>query len=250
LTTSAQPQAIDTLSAIETPEGITLGLRAAGVMPRALAWLIDSGIRVAALMFFSMILQAFGEAGQGIFLILMFLLLWFYNVVFEVLNHGRTPGKQTMKLRVVRANGTPIGWVASFQRNLMRTVDMLPFFYGFGLLACLIDKNSRRIGDRVADTLVVYVETPSTAYVAIAVENKPLPLPLSASEQTALVAFAERAASLTTERQIEIAEQLEPITGVTGHASVHYVLGMAGTILGRSGEAPPATPKLDISWRK
>ena len=69
-------------------------------------------------------------------------------------------GKRALGLRVVNANGTPVGWVASVVRNLMRTVDMLPLLYGFGLVAALADRHSRRFGDMVAGTLVVHVENP------------------------------------------------------------------------------------------
>ena len=224
---------IDTTSAVETPEGISLGLRAAGCMPRALAWLIDFGIRLGILVAIASVLGVLGATGQGIYLIALFVIFWFYPVLFEVLNNGRTPGKAALRLRVVRGNGTPIGWLSSFQRNLLRTVDMLPFFYGFGLLACLIDKNSRRIGDWIADTLVVYVDAVKPPHLIAVTNNVPLPVALSVAEQTALLSFAERAPSLTPERQIEIAEQLYGLTGAHGLESVRRLLGMAGTVLGR-----------------
>ncbi len=225
---------IDTVSAVETPEGIALGLRAAGVMPRALAWLIDGAIRIGILMACATVLGVLGEAGQGVYLIILFIIFWFYPVLFEVLNNGRTPGKAALKLRVVRANGTPIGWLSSFQRNLLRTVDMLPFFYGFGLIACLVDKNSRRIGDWIADTLVVYVDVIQPTRTIAPCTNVALPRALTALEQTALVSFAERAPTLTVERQIEIADQLSALTGIHGAGGVQQVLGMAGTVLGRA----------------
>jgi hypothetical protein len=169
-------------------------------------------------------------------------LLWFYNVFFEVLNQGKTPGKMLMRIRVVRANGTPIGWLASFQRNLLRTVDTLPFFYGFGLVACLMDAKGRRIGDWVADTLVVYVDPPIKIVSIPFGPNVPVPVGLNVEEQTAIVSFAERSAMLTPERQIEIANQLHGLTGVHGPAAVAQLFGMAGTIIGRDPNAPPPPP--------
>ena len=47
---SPQAELLDTLRAVETPEGITLDLRLAGPAPRALAWLIDSLIKYAVLL--------------------------------------------------------------------------------------------------------------------------------------------------------------------------------------------------------
>ena len=37
---------LDTLTLVETPEGISLHLRSAGLMPRAAAWAIDFAIRL------------------------------------------------------------------------------------------------------------------------------------------------------------------------------------------------------------
>lgn len=225
---------LDTVYAVETPEGISLGLRAAGCMPRALAWLIDLTIRIGILIGLSGLLALLGKTGEGVYLIVVFVVLWFYPVVFEVLRNGQTPGKQAMGLRVIRANGTPIDWLSSFQRNLLRTVDMLPFFYGFGLIACLLDRHSRRIGDLIADSLVVYVAPRPVLSKLAASALVPLPVLLNAQEQTALVSFAERAPGLTPERQIEIAERAGALTGAQGWEAVCRVLGMAGTVLGRS----------------
>ena len=216
-------------------------------MPRALAWLIDFAIRLGILFAIASVLGVLGAAGQGIYLIVLFVIFWFYPVLFEVLNNGRTPGKAAMRLRVVRANGTPIGWLSSFQRNLLRTVDMLPFFYGFGLIACLLDKNSRRIGDWIADTLVVYVEVVQPPLLVPATVNVALPVALSVQEQTALLSFAERAPSLTPERQMEIAEQLSALTGAHGAEAVQRILGMAGTVLGRSSLADQATRQISLA---
>ena len=216
-------------------------------MPRALAWLIDFAIRLGILFAIASVLGVLGAAGQGIYLIVLFVIFWFYPVLFEVLNNGRTPGKAAMRLRVVRANGTPIGWLSSFQRNLLRTVDMLPFFYGFGLIACLLDKNSQRIGDWIADTLVVYVDVVQPPLLVPATVNVALPVALSVQEQTALLSFAERAPSLTPERQMEIAEQLSALTGAHGAEAVQRILGMAGTVLGRSSLADQATRQISLA---
>ena len=38
-------------------------------------------------------------------------------------------------------------------RNLLRTVDFLPLFYGFGLVSMLLSKRFQRLGDMAAGTL-------------------------------------------------------------------------------------------------
>ena len=94
------------------------------------------------------------------FVIGAFLIYYAYFAMFEALWNGQTPGKRALGLRVVAGDGAPVGWLASFTRNLMRTVDMLPVGYGFGLASTLVDRWGRRLGDLVARTLVVHVARP------------------------------------------------------------------------------------------
>jgi uncharacterized RDD family membrane protein YckC len=145
----------------ETPEGIDLGLRVAGPISRALAWIIDAFIRYSVLFALSTVLASLLSFGMGLFLILLFLLEWFYPVVFEVVR-GATPGKKAMGLLVVHDNGTPVGWSASMIRNLLRSVDFLPFFYCAGLISILLNSRFKRLGDLAAGTLVVYAATRRT----------------------------------------------------------------------------------------
>lgn len=229
-----QSPVVDTLILVETPEGIALRLRAAGIMPRALAWAVDFAIRLAVIWALAIVLAAIGEGGAGLYFIALFLLFWAYPVLFEVLMDGQTIGKRSLGLRVVNANGTPVTWMASIVRNLMRTVDMLPFGYGFGVVAALADPRSRRLGDMVAGTLVVHADSTRTHVAAANVPVVHPPVPLAAAERAAIVAFAERAPQLTAERQGELAGVLRALTGVAaGSVAVQRLLGMASSILGR-----------------
>ncbi len=224
---------IDTLTQVETPEGIALRLRSAGATPRAAAWAIDLMIRVVIMGTVGMLFAALGRSGFGLYLIALFTVFWLYPVLFEVLRDGQTPGKKVLGLRVVNANGTPVTWVASFVRNLLRTVDMLPLCYAFGLVSTLIDPHNRRIGDLVAGTLVVHADAPPQQSAApfVPVVHPPLALPLH--ERAAIVEFAERAEQLTPERQQELAALLPMLTQASGALAVQRLHGLACGFLGR-----------------
>jgi uncharacterized RDD family membrane protein YckC len=148
---------------VATPEGVTLEATLAGVGSRFAAALLDQLLRFAVLGAILIVVGALRVAGAGIpggvvlavLLVALFLVQFAYDVVFETLASGRTPGKRWMGLRVVRLGGSPVGFVASAIRNLLRIVDALPAFYLVGILAVMFTKNNQRLGDLAAGTVVV-----------------------------------------------------------------------------------------------
>lgn len=224
---------LDTYREVLTPEGVALHLPTAGPVPRAMAWCIDLVIRLGVLLLLGMVFGLLGAMGQGLSLVALFLVFWVYPILFETLWHGQTPGKRAMALRVVSADGAPVGWLPAITRNLLRTVDMLPFGYAAGLVASLADPHGRRLGDMVAGTVVVHAADRHASLAAVSAAAMPPPVALRVHEQAALVAFAERAPQLSSERQAELADVLQPLTGARGEAGVLRVLGIGNWLLGR-----------------
>ncbi|HEY0855809.1 MAG TPA: RDD family protein [Albitalea sp.] len=227
---------LDTLFTAETPEGIALALRPAGVAPRFYAFAIDLGIRFAILMAGVTVLAAFGRMGTGVFLILYFALEWFYPVLFEVGLAGATPGKRSLGLRVVMDTGLPVTPAASLLRNLLRAADFLPVAYGFGLASMLLRSDFKRIGDLAAGTLVVYAKNVSLHGPLPEAEPGAPARPLSPREQAAVIAWAGRSARLTEARLAELAAIAGPsIVGAAGAPkdTVLRLLGVAQWLLGK-----------------
>ena len=224
---------LDTYREVITPEGVALQLPAAGPVPRALAWFIDLAVRAGLLMLAGIVLGLLGTAGRGLYLIVLFLLYWGYPIVLEALWRGQTLGKRAMSLRVVSADGAPVGWLAAITRNLLRTVDMLPFGYAAGLVCSLSDRYGRRLGDLAAGTLVVHEERDHVPAAAPINAVLAAPAGLRPAEQAAIVAFAERASRLGAARQAELADLVEPLTAARGQAGVLRLYGMANWLLGR-----------------
>lgn len=223
---------LDTRYRVETPEGIDLILRPASLVPRALAFAIDLAIRGLVLLVMFVVLALLGQFGMGLGAILLFLVTWWYMVLFEVLNQGRSPGKQLLGLRVVHDDGTPVGWAASLTRNLLRFVDILPFGYTLGILSCLSHPAFKRLGDLAAGTLVVYRdEFPARPQLP---EAAPLraPFPLSLAEQRALLGFAERQAGLSSARRAELAALLAEPLEVPAEQAEARLNGIARGLLG------------------
>lgn len=217
---------------METPEGIDLLLRPAGVIPRALAYLVDLGIRGLLMFALFMLLAFLGQLGTGLGLLLTFILTWWYMVLFEVLNQGRSPGKQMMGLRVVHDDGTPVGWSASLLRNLLRFVDILPFGYTLGLLSCLSSPAFKRLGDLAAGTLVIYRDPPPSRPQLPDIPPELAPWPLSLAEQRAVMGYAERAGQLSAARREELAGILAEPLGVAPERAEAHLNAIASGLLG------------------
>jgi len=224
---------IDTVRTFETPEGVGLGVRAAGPLVRSLAWAVDVLIRSTAWFAIAIAVSPLGEAGMGLFLLVAFLLEWFYPVAFEVLMHGQTPGKRAMGIAVVHDNGTPVAFSSSVVRNLLRFADFLPLGYGFGLASMLVSPSFQRLGDLAAGTLVVYREPTHRAPPPPEIDPIAPPVPLDVDEQRALVEFATRRAGWTDERAAELSSVLEPLTRLEGAAGTERLMAHAAWLLGR-----------------
>lgn len=224
---------LDTVREVHTPEGVALRLPTAGPVPRAIAWSLDLLIRGGILMTAATALSLMGQAGIGLYAIVMFLLMFSYPIVCEGLFNGQTPGKRVMELRVVAADGAPVGWIAAVVRNLMRTVDMLPIGYATGLMCSLFDPHGRRLGDMVARTVVVHEPRGGVRRAMVDAEPHTPAVPLRPAEQAAIIAFADRSSSLTYERQQELADIAQPATGAGGELGVLRLRGIAHWLLGR-----------------
>ncbi|MEJ5058876.1 MULTISPECIES: RDD family protein [unclassified Pseudomonas] len=223
---------LDTQYQVETPEGIDLPLRPAGLMVRALAFAIDLVLRGLILGLLFIGLSMLGKLGAGLGSLLIFGVSWWYMVLFEVLNQGRSPGKQWMGLRVVQDDGTPIGWSASLLRNLLRFVDLLPFGYFLGAISCLQHPSFKRLGDLAAGTLVIYRDHPLTRPQLPPAEPRRPPFTLTLTEQRAILGFAERQGELSTARVNELASILAQPMQVPPSQSVAELNGIARGLLG------------------
>ena len=227
---------LDTVVTTETPEGISLDLRPAGLAVRYYAFITDWLIRIVVLFAVGMGASLLGGVGTAFWIIFLFVLEWFYPVVFELSASGATPGKRMFGLKVVMESGLPVTAAASMTRNLLRVADFLPFGYAFAVICLLLRHDCKRLGDLAAATLVVHQPRAERKAVLDHVEPLVPHCRLGPREQAALIAFAARAASLTPARLDELAALAAPVSGgVTreGAELTRRVLGVAQWALGR-----------------
>ena len=77
-----------------------------------------------------------------------------YHALLEW-QYGKTIGKSLVKIRAADADAAALSLRAATVRNLFRLVDFLPAFYAVGIATVALSDRRRRLGDRVADTIVV-----------------------------------------------------------------------------------------------
>ncbi len=159
---------------IETPEHVELQFALATIGNRFLACAIDHLIQTVAFIAVYLIARSlsagmrsfesavFGDAGDGslwiaaIYILVSFAIFFGYFIFFETIWSGQTPGKRWLKLRVIQEDGRPINFFAAMTRNLIRLADMIvPPFYSVGIISVFSSERAKRLGDYVANTVVV-----------------------------------------------------------------------------------------------
>jgi len=207
---------------VETADHVVLRYDLAGGGNRGFAALVDfilaTLIFVGALFLFSTLADAVGfESASpyfGIGVLLTFAVAWSYFILLEWLGNGQTIGKRIFGLRVIAEDGAPAGFTAVLVRNLLRMVDFLPGFYGFGLLAIVVSSRSQRLGDLAAGTFVVRAPRPQLDYFSLRtvtplgagahVETRVLP----GEAQRLVREFVAREAKLAPDHRAPLAGQL------------------------------------------
>lgn len=88
---------------------------------------------------------------------LISLLVFFLYFILLEGAYGQTVGKMAVKIKVVREDGIKIDYADATVRNILRVIDLIPYFIPYLLGAILIwsSDKKQRVGDRAAHTVVV-----------------------------------------------------------------------------------------------
>lgn len=220
-----------------TPEGVTLELILAGLGSRFLARLLDTVIQVLLIIALAVGVAASGAPGWvgGVTIVLIFLILFAYDVIFETLNNGRTIGKQAAGIRVVGRTGEPVRFLASAVRNVTRIVDFLPAFYLLGAICIVVTEHDQRVGDLAAGTIVARDRFPGLTKMPAPITVMPAAVAtwdvsaISANEVHAVRHFLDRRLELTPPARsyfaLDLANRLGPkVAGIPPNSHPEYVL--------------------------
>jgi uncharacterized RDD family membrane protein YckC len=196
----------------ESPEAAILGLDnvaidlpVAGIGSRILAAFLDYiivaflGILLAVFAIATLATRLGGGWSFAVVLVGFFLLEYGYFAGSELLAAGRTAGKQVLGLRVSSAQGGRPGAAALLIRNVVRSVDLVT-----GLPLMAVDPRARRLGDRLAGTLVLHTRASESQEVLL----RRLPRGWGPREAAVLEAFLRRAPGLEPSRRDALARKL------------------------------------------
>ncbi len=164
---------------IVTGEAVHLEVRTAGIGSRVLARMVDLVLQVFAfyllLIVGALLAGILGASGLVAFDDALLFVLYFvvmlaafvgYTIILETLTRGRTVGKLVFGLRVVRDDGGPITFRQSLTRTLVAFavewpgVLLAPLTWLATIWVMIASRQSKRLGDHVAGTIVIHDRTP------------------------------------------------------------------------------------------
>ena len=237
---------LDNRVTFATPEGVVLELVLAGLGSRFLARLLDTVIQGALIIALAIGIGATRAPGWILALsfVFIFLIVFAYDVLFEVLNNGRTIGKQAAGIRVLGQGGEPIRFLASAVRNIVRIIDFLPVFYLVGSISIVTTQHDQRLGDLAAGTIVARDRFPGLTLTAPPITVTPAAVAtwdvsaVSTTEVQAVRQFLDRRLDLRAPARAyfaaDLVNRLAPkVVGIPPNSHPEYVL--EGIVMAKQG---------------
>lgn len=145
---------------ITTTQNIELEYELASVGERIVALLIDFLIIGGYMILFTAIIgfgsfNSFLDNNPYLFIVLVIIPAFFYQLVFEMAMNGQSPGKRTMNIKVISLNGQQPRFSQYLIRWLFRLIDIDMTFCLGALITAAATGKHQRIGDLVAGTTLV-----------------------------------------------------------------------------------------------
>jgi uncharacterized RDD family membrane protein YckC len=229
------------MSELVTGEAVQLELREAKLASRGLAFALDVLLQFLALFITFLILTASGfvwfdkALSSAIVLLVVVAILIGYPVLSETLSHGQTVGKAAAGLRVVRDDGGPIRFRHALVRGLAGFfVDFwgVGFFGAVAVTVSFCSKNSKRVGDLLAGTVVIRIRVPPQRAGAVAM---PPPLAGWASEV--------HVGALSSDLALAIRQYLSRVHEMNPEAAAFLGQRLAADVSAQIGApVPPGVP--------
>ena len=141
---------------ITTTQNITIHYELATVWERIIAFVIDLiALSLSSLIFYGIASAILPSASEILIYLALLPIIVFYSLAFELFNNGQSLGKMALKLRVIRLDGEKTTFSDYFMRWMFRIMDIYGSFGGIAFLGVVSSTNNQRLGDLLANTVVV-----------------------------------------------------------------------------------------------
>lgn len=141
---------------INTAHNVAIDYTPAGVIDRILATIIDFALLFGLFFVGGVALALLNQFVEANWILIIFIiLLSFYHLVCEYAFNGRSLGKYTMRLQVVKLNGKKLTFWDCMLRWVFRLVDITISSGAVALISIIVSKHMQRLGDLAAGTTVI-----------------------------------------------------------------------------------------------
>jgi uncharacterized RDD family membrane protein YckC len=250
-------------SGLVTGDAVVVDLRLAKVPSRSLAFSIDLGLQVIALIAIAFTVGVVAALTDDVLAVVYFFVATIavivgYPATMETLSRGRTVGKLALGLRAVRDDGGAIRFRHALVRALVAVVEIYLCWGAIAVITSLLSREGKRVGDYAAGTVVIRERAPrpakNTAVPWVPSSLQPWAAALDLSHLRADTAlsvrqFLSRASSLNAEARSSIGRSLAnevalqvsppPPAGVSAEIYLNVVLAERSR---RAQAAEPAQP--------
>ncbi|GIV37419.1 MAG: RDD family protein [Cyclobacteriaceae bacterium] len=200
---------------VRTTQNVVINYPVASVGDRIAAYLVDLAILIMYVFVVVFLFDSVGVSAYVWLFLTIVLPFAFYDLLFEIIMDGQSPGKKLLRIKVVRMDGTSPTLGNYLLRWLLRFVD-ITLSGGFGLpgavaiVAIASGGRGQRLGDVAAGTAVVKLAQPAELRAAEVFA------PLQQGQAPAYEPVFGQA-SLLTDMQAEIIRQALDVYRNTGN---------------------------------
>jgi uncharacterized RDD family membrane protein YckC len=140
---------------VRTTQNVFIDYPVGSVGDRILAYLLDRLILIVYAVAVSAVLIKLDVKTSYVWLIFLGVPWLLYSLLFEIFMNGQTPGKQLLKIKVVRLDGTPATIGDYLLRWIFAFVDIFILSGAIAVVMVAMGGKGQRLGDVVAGTSVV-----------------------------------------------------------------------------------------------
>ena len=142
---------------IETAQNVEISQNIANLGDRILAFLIDLLIIIAYALLTGITTSSLGLGSENewIYMVIIGLPIFLYHLLMENFNNGQSLGKASMRIRVVKLDGSKAAFSNYAIRWLLRMVDISFTSGAVAIFTFLFNSKGQRLGDIAATTTVI-----------------------------------------------------------------------------------------------